>query len=92
MSENTVQEIKPFDLNVSIRDPKTRQTTKVQPYIRHARKVTGGASEVLYERDGKFYHENNGDVPIKDEQNWAKNPEPIQASKEVEKKSSFLGR
>lgn len=94
MSE-TVQEIQPFDLQVQIRDPKTRQTVKVQPYIRHARKVTGGASEVLYERDGKFYHENNGDTPCKESDNWVKNPhvgEAPVAAAAVEKKTSFLGR
>lgn len=64
------EETKPFDLTVHVVNQKTKRIEKVQPYIRHCEKLPEGGSQVLYERDGKFYHENNGEVPVSDEDNF----------------------
>lgn len=97
MSENTVQEeVKPFDLVVHVAHPQTKKIIKVQPYIRHAERLPEGGSRVIYERDGKFYHENNGEVEIREEDNFVlkgkKAAEEKKAENSEKKPASFIGR
>lgn len=51
-----------FDLRVVIKDARTNKVIRTQPYLRHSDRNKG----VVYERDGKFYHENG-----KEAKNWA---------------------
>lgn len=91
-----MEEVKEFDLTVHVADPKTKKIIKVQPYIRHAEKIDEGGSRVLYERDGKFYHENNGTIEIREEDNFVlnsrKKAQEAQKEKVQEKKTNFLNR
>ena len=64
-----MEEIKPFDLTVHVKDTKTQKIIKVQPYVRHCHKIEG-QSNVLFEREGQFFHENNGTIPVADEDNF----------------------
>lgn len=93
MSENTVQEIKEFDLTVHVADPKTKKIVKVQPYIRHAEKIPEGGSRILYERDGRFYHENNGTVEVPEEDNFILKARKLAVeAKKAQEKKSFIGK
>ena len=70
-----------FDLKVHHMDEKGR-VSRSTPYIRHASRDKG----VIYERDGKFYFENDGQNEVPAELNWVATKAAPAVAKTIEKK------
>lgn len=61
-----------FDLTVHNIDQKTKKLISLNEYKMHTLRVGPGETLHMFERDGKFYWQNNELVP--DKENWIKNP------------------